>query len=80
MANRAHGELGFVEDGLADVATAEQALARLWMHLRSWCRRPAVTPEQIDVVGQELRLVELGLAAAKRGLVEERTMIGRHDD
>lgn len=80
MANRAHGELAFVEDGMADVAAAQEALARLWCHLRTWCRRPSVTLEQIDVIGQELREIELGLAAVRRGLVEQRERIGRADD
>jgi predicted transcriptional regulator len=72
MANRRHGELAFVENNMADVAAAEMALARLWCHLRTWCRRPAVTMEQIDAVTLELREIELGLAAARRGLIEER--------
>ena len=70
--NRDQRGILFVENNMADVAAAELALARLWLHLRTWCRRPTVTLEQIDVVGQELREIERGLAAARRGLVVER--------
>lgn len=75
MANRTHGELAFLEDGMADVAAAEMALGRLWEHLRTWCRRPAVTLEQIDVIGLELREIGAGLAAGRRSLVEERRRV-----
>ena len=75
MANRRHGELEFVENNMADVAAAELALARLWCHLRTWCRRPAVRPEEIDAVAEELREIETGLAAARRGLVVDRRQV-----
>jgi hypothetical protein len=70
--NRSLGELQFVEGNMADVAQAEFALRRMWVRLRSMCRRPVVSLEDLDAIGEEMRLVEQGLAAARRGLVEDR--------
>ena len=59
---------GLIEDDMARVADANEALERLWMRLETACRRPRLTRDDIDDWSNELALIESGLAAGKRGL------------
>jgi len=60
--------VGLVEDDMAQVADANIAVGCLWARLTTACYRPRLTREDIDDWSRELRLIEAGLAAGKRGL------------
>ena len=62
-------ELLLTENDMAAVAAGEVALQRLWVRLRAVCRKPMLGMDDIEVIGEELREVEAGLAAGRRALV-----------
>jgi hypothetical protein len=80
MGNRQQRPLLFVENCMADVAEAETALQALWSRVYTMCYRPALTLEDVEDLGRELRRVEQGLAAVKRVLQAERAAIGDSAD
>jgi len=63
---------GLIEDDMAQVAEAGVAVGCLWDRLRTACYRPRLTQEDIDDWSRELRMIEMGLAAGRRGLQAQR--------
>jgi len=63
---------GLIEDDIAQVAGADIAVGCLWARLRTACYRPRLTRDDIDDWSRELREIEAGLAAGRRGLQAQR--------
>ena len=67
--------LGLVEDDMAEIADAEEALQSVWLRLRAMAYRPRLTPDDFDEVSKDLRTIGAGLAAGKRGVIQQREAV-----
>jgi hypothetical protein len=70
----AEGPLGLVEDDMADLARARDALDAAWQRLRNLCHRP-LTLDDIDAYSKAFREIEAGLNTVEHYLQEERARI-----